>query len=188
MSTKFVSKNSNYMIVLKPGMEGSRVLGTSSTPGLYVKFQAGIVDVKEEAIVEMLRNHPSYGIDFQEIKQEEIDPFLSTRNDPEPDHVLIDMNYGHAEKRQGSTKPSVMSPALKKYIEGEALKMLPTFLKENPDILKAAMESVMSEMKSAPTKEEAPEAEVEADLEAEVEAKVEAEVKAKPVAPKAKGK
>ena len=104
MSTKFVSKNSNYMVVLKPGVEGNRALGTHAVSGLYVKFQSGVVDVKEDSIVEMLRSHPAFGSDFIEVKQDEIDPYVDTREDIEPEHVISEIKYGHSEGMRGTPK------------------------------------------------------------------------------------
>lgn len=147
MSTKFVSKNSNYMVVLKPGVEGSRALGTHSVSGLYVKFQAGIVDIKEQSIVEQLRNHPGFGIDFLEVKENEIDPYESVRDESEPAHIISEIKYGHVEKRTGTPLKTKLSPQMKKLIEGEAIKMLPGLLKSNPKILKDIITSMAADMK-----------------------------------------
>ena len=147
MSTKFVSKNSNYMIVLTPGVEGNRALGTHAVSGLYVKFQSGSVDVKEESVVEMLRAHPSFGSDFIEIKEEEVDPFVDNRYDGEPDHVISEVRYGHVEKAIGVPSKVKLTPQLRKVIEGEALKMLPGLLKKNPEVLKEIILGLAADMK-----------------------------------------
>lgn len=152
MSIKFVSKNSNYMIVLKSGIEGSRVLGTQAVPGLYIKFQAGSVDIKEESVVKMLREHPSFGIDFVEVKQDEIDPYVDTREDIEPAHTSTEIVHGMAGKSIGA--PKKITPEIKKLIEKEALKMLPDLLKSNPKILKDIILDLAKEMKSKETPKE----------------------------------
>lgn len=156
MSTQFVSKNSNYMLVLKSGIEGNRALGTHAIPGIYVKFQGGALEVKEAAIVEMLRSHPSYGVDFLEVKENEIDPFLDTRDDSEPGHIIQEINYGHAGKAVGSTIKNKLTPQMKKAIEAEALKMIPGLLKSNPDILKNIILDLSASMKKAEEKVESP--------------------------------
>lgn len=148
MSTKFVSKNSNYMVVLRSGLEGNRAIGTHAIPGLYVKFQAGVVDIKESSVVEMLRAHPGYGLDFVEVKPDEIDPYIDTREDIEPEHVVQEIKYGHSEGVKGSPRKAKMTPQLKKLIEGEALKMLPGILKSNPKILKDIILNLAAEMKA----------------------------------------
>ncbi len=146
MSTKFVSKNSNYMVVLKNGIEGNRNLGTHAIPGLYIKFQAGVVDIKDESIVELMRKHKDFGTDFIEVKQEEMDPFIDQREDIEPSHTTTEIKYGHAEGkiRTGSNK---LTPAMKKLIEGEAIKMMPSILKSNPKILKDIIMELAASMK-----------------------------------------
>lgn len=154
MSTKFVSKNSNYMIVLKPGTEGNRALGVHAISGLYVKFQAGVVDVKEAAIVEMLRNHPGYGVDFLEVKQDEVDPYIDTREEIEPEHVMAEMKYGRPERMKGPGRPPKLTPAVKKLIEKEALKMIPGLLKSNPKILKDIILDLAANMKAGETQTE----------------------------------
>ena len=148
MSTKFVSKYSNYMIVLKPGVEGNRALGTHAISGLYVKFQSGSVDVKEESIVEMLRDHPGYGTEFVEIKQEEIDPYIDRRQEIEPEHITAEIKYGHVENVKGSARKIKLTPQVKKLIEREALNMIPGLLKSNPEILKSIILDLAAGMKA----------------------------------------
>ena len=153
MSAKFVSKNSNYMIVLKSGIEGSRALGTHAIPGLYAKFTSGVLDVKEEKIAKLLREHPSFGTDFLEVKEAEVDPFADTREEIEPEHVISEIKYGHSEAMKGSPKKIKMTPQLKKVLETEAMKMLPGLLKSNPKILKDIILDLAKDMKAKETKE-----------------------------------
>jgi hypothetical protein len=149
------------MIVLRPGIEGNRALGTHAVPGLYVKFQGGTLDVKEESIIEMLRNHPSYGTDFLEIKHDEIDPFLHTRDESEPAHIIQEIEYGHVGKAKGSAVKTKMTPQMRKIIEGEALKMIPGLLKSNPEILKNIILDLAAGMKKEEIKETKPESKKE---------------------------
>lgn len=154
MSTKFVSKNSNYMIVLRSGIEGNRALGTHAIPGIYIKFQGGSVDIKEESQVKMLREHPAFGIEFIEVKEDEVDPYEYTREDSEPGHIIQEVKYGHVEKAIGTPVKTKLTPAMKKVIEGEALKMLPGLLKKNPEILKNIILDLASDMKKKEEKVE----------------------------------
>lgn len=152
MATKFVSKNSNYMIVLRPGVEGNRALGTHAVAGLYVRFQDGTVDVKEESVAKMLREHNGFNTDFVEVKPEELDPFKDSREEIEPAHIQSELKYGHVEKPVGTPKPVKMTPQVRKVIEKEALKMLPGLLKSNPALLKDLVLELAAGMKA---KEEA---------------------------------
>lgn len=154
MSTKFVSKNSNYCIVLKQGIEGNRAIGTQAIPGVYVRFQDGTVKVSEESMLEQLRNHPKFGTDFLEVKEEEKDPFLDQRVESEPKHAMTEIKYGHVGKKQIEGAPTKMTPQVKKLIEREAIKMLPDLLKANPQILKDIITDMASDLKQPEDKVE----------------------------------
>lgn len=147
MSVKFVSKNSNLMLVLKPGIPGSTITGQQPTPGIYVRFQGGVVDVKEDSIINMLRGHRGFGSDFVEIKQSEVDPYEHTRQDIEPIHNITEMEFGHIGKKTSSKGKIVLSPEVKKLIENEAVKMLPDLLRKNPKILKDILSGLAAEIK-----------------------------------------
>jgi hypothetical protein len=129
---------------------------------LYVRFQAGSVDVKDEAIIALLREHPRYNVDFLEIKDSDADPFVEQREEIEPTHTLAEVKYGHVEKAQVSARASKMSPELKRVVEAEAMKMLPKLLKSNPKVLKEIILAMAAEMK---TKEDAAETTKEAEEE-----------------------
>ena len=158
MSTKFVSKQSNYMVVLRPGVEGNRALGTHAIPGLYIKFQGGVVDINEPTVIDLLRAHPSFGNDFIEIQDNmSADPYIDSREEIEPVHIHSEIKYGHSEGMKGSPQKVKMSPQMKKLIESEAVKMLPGLLKDNPKILKYIIMSLASEMKTKEEVQEKPE-------------------------------
>ena len=142
MATKFVSKNANLMVVLRPGVEGSRVLGKSSVPGLYARFQSGTLDVKDQEMIELLREHPAFNSDFIEV-EDQADPYAHTRSEMEPQHVISEIEHGSAKKQVVSKKPIVFSPEVKKVIEAEAIKLLPELLKKNPEILKNVLKDLV---------------------------------------------
>lgn len=154
MSVKFVSKNSNFMVVLKPGMPGSTVTGQQPQPGIYVRFQGGTVEVHEEALIEMLRGNKGYGRDFVEVKQSETDPYEHTRQEIEPAHNITEIVYGHVGKSTKSPVKNVMTPELRKIIENEAVKMLPGLLKKNPKILKDILSGLAAEVEKDKVNEE----------------------------------
>lgn len=143
--SKFVSKNSNLMIVLRPGIPGSTITGQQPKAGLYVRFQSGTVDIKEESVADLLRNHPEFNRDFIEVKETDLDPYEANRDEIEPAHVIKEIKYGHSEKAIGSIKKPKLSPELKKLIENEAVKMLPGLLKSNPKILREILTNLAAE-------------------------------------------
>lgn len=161
MSTQFVSKNSNYMVVLKNGIEGNRILGTQPIAGIYIKFEGGIVTVKEEKVAQMLREHPNFGTDFIEVQEGVQDPYADTRSEIEPEHVMSNIKYGHAEAVKGIAKPVKLTPAMKKLIESEAVKMLPSLLKANPKILKDIIMGLAADMKDKEDQDIKPESKKE---------------------------
>lgn len=132
---RFVSKSANLMLVLKQGLPGNVQLGTTAISGVYVKFQSGVVDVKEQSLIDLMLKHPGFNVDFIAVEEEETDPFEYLRNDSEPAHVLTEIKYGHAEKSVGTPrKPAKLSPEIKALLHEEAIKMakamLPGMLKE----------------------------------------------------------
>ena len=141
------------MVVLKSGIEGNRILGTQPVAGIYIKFEGGIVTVKEDKVVQMLRDHPSFGVDFIEVAELGMDPYSDTRQEVEPEHVMSEIKYGHAEAVKGIAKPIKLTPAMKKVIESEAIKMLPSLLKSNPKILKDVIMNLANEMKEKEVQE-----------------------------------
>lgn len=152
MSTKFVSKSSNLMVVLRPGVEGNRAIGTHMKPGLYARFQGGLIDVKDETMIQLLKEHPGFGTDFIEVAENAIDPFEYNRDEIEPVHVLHEMKYGHVERVKGQPAPKVkLSPEIKNLIQNEAIKMLPELLKTNPGILKDILTNLVAEKEAKET-------------------------------------
>lgn len=145
MSTKFVSKNSNYMVVLKPGKEGNRASGTQAVSGLYVKFDSGVVDIKDEAITELMREHPDCGNAFVEVKEDEVDPYAEKREEVEPKHVTSEMKYGHIVSREGTPIKTNVSPQVKAMIKAEAIKMIPDILKQDPELIKGILRDMAAE-------------------------------------------
>ena len=114
---KFVSKVNNFRVVLKPGIEGSRVTGTAPVPGLYIKFEDGVAIVNDPNTIELLKQHPQFGNDFHEVDESEIDPYLKNRKSSEPEHDVIEIKYGHPEKNFNPKPRFTLTPELKEYIE-----------------------------------------------------------------------
>lgn len=144
--SKFVSKNANYMIVLRPGVPGSTVTGSQAQPGIYARFRDGQLITNDDNIIGMLKKHQGFGTDFIEVFPNEIDPYADSREDIEPAHVIQEIKYGQVERVMGSKKKVKVSAAAKKAMDDEvmrmAIKMLPVLLKSNPEILKAAVKSI----------------------------------------------
>jgi hypothetical protein len=147
---KFVSRNSNLMVVLKPGLPGNHLSGTAAVTGVYVKFQNGQVDVKEDSLIEMMKKHPAFNTDFiaveENIKDE--DPYAYYRSEIEPTHVVSEIKYGHVEKAVSSAPKRKMPPELEAMIKAEASKMAKEML---PDLIRETIQSMKTENKDKET-------------------------------------
>jgi hypothetical protein len=132
------------MLVLKPGVQGSNITGTPSVPGLYIRFRDGIVDVKDEEIIKMMKESEGFrNGDFIAADESGRDPFAEERVPIEPVHVISEMKYGHLEGRKVSETPVKVPASVKKLIEIEAQKMAKEMVKEMlPSLLKEAMKEV----------------------------------------------
>lgn len=109
---KFVSKSGNLSITLKPGIPNNRLTGQAYDPGLHIRFQDGMVIINDEKIIEMMKNHDGYNMDFFEVADEQVDPFKNQRKEAEPGHIITEMKYGHPEKSMASGKKFAMTPEM----------------------------------------------------------------------------
>jgi hypothetical protein len=110
---KFISKNSNLRIVLRHAMPAEPMTGRLAVPGLYIKFENGIVNVNNEEHIEMMLVHPGFDSDFIQVKEEQVDPYKNIRKENEPDHMITEFEHGRAEKLKGSSHNVRLDPKLK---------------------------------------------------------------------------
>jgi hypothetical protein len=120
---RFISKSSNYNLILKAGLPGNHLLGTAPQSAISVRFQQGVADVNDERIIDMLKLHPDFGRDF--VSSEDImpgikDPFASLRKDVAPVHVVTEMAYGHPSKKTIGAPQAEMPPVLQEMIAAQA--------------------------------------------------------------------
>jgi hypothetical protein len=138
---KFFSKYSNFRIVLKHGIPGEPLVGRPSIPGMYVKFEAGEVDVKQQEVIDLLLAHPRFGTDFV---AEEIDPFAKTRKGLEPQHDTVEIQFGHIGV---NSNPRQKGQEQKEMITAMAKELAVPLAKE---MAKEMARSIMAEMSAAP--------------------------------------
>jgi|ERR1035437_958334 hypothetical protein len=135
---KFISKNSNLRIVLRPGLPAAPLAGRDAMPGIYVKFQDGIAEVKDEEYIKMMLRHPAFNSDFI-APDNGIDPFAHRRSEIEPAHVIQEMKYGTVVGVQSSAKRAPLSPEMKKMINDLAEARM-------KEILPSAIEHAVKQM------------------------------------------
>lgn len=97
---KFISKSSNYCIILKPGISAEPITGRAAVPGVSVKFENGIAIINDENMCQLLMANPAFNVDFILADDLSHDPFLRSST-IDPKHDLIDVNYGHPGKKGG---------------------------------------------------------------------------------------
>lgn len=151
---RFVSKQQNLTVILKPSFPGNHLTGTAPVSGVSAKFQYGILEVKDEAIIDMLKKHPAYNVDYISVEDSEADPFMYLRNESEPAHVIQEINYGHVEKSMGNKNPVKLSPEIRKALQDEAMEMAKKML---PSMLEEAMKGLISEHQNSKIEEDATE-------------------------------
>jgi len=132
---KFISKNSNLRIVLKPGIPANQMSGIAGQPGVYVKFQNGMVDISDEEMIKKMNAHPGFNQDFIAVDDNGEDPFASRREENEPVHIIQDIRYGHVEgKRVSPHAKTKLDPQIKKLVDELAMeqvnKLLPKMVEE----------------------------------------------------------
>jgi len=128
------------MLVLKPGIQGNHLTGTASVPGLYIRFRDGIAEVKDEDMINIIKNSDGYrNGEFIAVGDNGEDPFADARIATEPVHIVQEMKYGHIEGRKVSDVPVKIPASVKKMIEAEAKKMAKAML---PELLKEAVKEL----------------------------------------------
>lgn len=165
---KFVSKNSNLRIVLSPGIPANQMAGVPGKPGLYVKFQDGVVEVKDEEMIKKMHEHPGFNVDFIAVDENGEDPFAATREETEPIHVIQDIKYGHAEGRRVSPhKKLKLDPQIQKLVNDLAAKQVSELLPKMVEETIAKMMDMADAKKAESKKEEEKEVAESGDVQTE---------------------
>ncbi len=115
---KFVSKNSNYLLVLRQGVSENKHLGIPLVPGLYVKFESNVAKVESEEAIELMKKHKGYGTSFV-IAEENKD---WEEGSSEPQHIISEVKHGNVGKTIGGGNAK-LSPAIQKAIQAAATKL-----------------------------------------------------------------
>ena len=121
--TTFISKQQNYRVVLKPGIPSNQLAGKESVPGLYVKFEDGIVQINDENTIGLMKKHPGFGQDFIMQDGDTVDPYAENRKSIEPPHQITEIDYGHVGKVVGDKVPVQLTKEQKEIIKETAKEM-----------------------------------------------------------------
>jgi predicted transcriptional regulator len=138
---KFISKNSNLNIILRPGQQAQPLTGTPAVSALSVRFQNGMAEISDEKLIEMMLLHPAFNQDFISVEEGITDPYAYRRGESEPQHVTTEIKYGHPVARSASPVATQTSPELKKMIAEAAASIVE---QQRPALMKEAIEAAMS--------------------------------------------
>lgn len=152
---KFISKNSNLRLVLKPGVSANQLAGVAGKNGVYVKFQDGILETDDEKLIEKMVAHPGFKIDFIMVGDDGEDPYAHRREEVEPVHIMQEMKYGQVEKVSSSpNRRAKIDPKIKKLVDEmafeQAKKLLPAMVEETvKKIMEISDKKKEAELKAA---------------------------------------
>jgi len=131
---KFISKQTNYLIVLKPGIGENKITGDAGRRMESVRFENGIANVTNDEWIEKLKNHPRYGYDFVAETEGASDPWAETRRETEPAHTQSEIKHGSVAKSKGTPVPVKFTPiqkeAMSKIVKAEAEKLAKEMVKQ----------------------------------------------------------
>ena len=147
---RFISKSSNYRLVLVQGLPGSREAGTLPRNMVSVVFKDGLLDVPDtdEATIAQLNAKIAAGCtDFIAVDAIAKDPYAATRKSSEPDHEVVSLDHGSVGSRalKPSTTPT-MSPEMQKIIMEAAAAMAKEML---PSMIKSTLQGIVEANKGA---------------------------------------
>ena len=182
-------------MVLRPSMPGNNHTGTAPTAGIFVKFENGVADVKDQAVIDMLLIHSNFGKTFMAEEQTKVDPFAAQRRDMEPEHDVTEIQFGHVGKNVNPKGPvsltreqqAVLTEMAQKMAVEIAAKMIAENNAAQAEMAKPADVQPPVEMPVEPAAEPAPAepAKVELNEDVKVGASVETKLKT-PTKPKTK--
>lgn len=121
---RFISKNSNLRVILKPGLPAEPLTGRPSDPGISVKFQDGLLEVSDQVVIDKLLAHAGLTMDFWAVSDGEFkDPFKHMREEIEPVHQIMEFKYGRPDQMMTSQKKPKLSPEVEKMLNERALEI-----------------------------------------------------------------
>ena len=149
---RFISKSSNLLVVLEPGLSAQPLTGTPPKPTVSVRFKDGIAEVPDGQLADRMLGHPALNADF--VLAEDVgnkDPYASSRVESEPVHDLTELKHGTPVSRISRPLPLKITPQLQAIINQEAVKiakeLLPSMLEETLKNVVKAHESMKSTSK-----------------------------------------
>lgn len=148
---RFVSKNSNLRVILKPGLPAEPLTGRASDPGISVKFLDGMLEVNDEVIISKLLVCSACKVDFWPIEDGEWkDPFAHQRQENEPAHIMTEFKYGRPDRTLSSAKKPKLTPEIEKMLNERAIEIAKELL---PGMMEQMIKAGIEKQKQTEKKE-----------------------------------
>ena len=137
---KFISKSTNLLIVLRPGLSAQPITGTPAKPTVSVRFKDGIADVQNEELVQMMLAHPGFNSDFISAESVPVDPYAATRPSSEPSHAMTELKFGTPISKKTEGGNTQLPPELQKLVASLAAEMAKKML---PSMVESTLKSIV---------------------------------------------
>lgn len=151
---RFVSKSTNLLIVLEPGIPGNHLTGQTAKPTVSVRFKDGVVEVENEELVQKMLRHPGFNSDFIAVEGVNADPYKERREESEPIHEITTFKYGTPIKKDVKGGRVRLSPevqaAATEMAKKMAAEMLPGMMKEFLEMAKESAKDLKEPSPVAP--------------------------------------
>lgn len=142
---KFISKSSNLLIVLRPGLSAQPLTGTPSKPTVSVRFKDGVAEVPDGEMTEMMLAHPGFNGDYISADSvNNVDPYGYSRQESEPQHIITEIKYGTPMGRRLEGGKKALSPEIAKVVQDMAQSMAKDMVKQMmPSMLESALKGLV---------------------------------------------
>lgn len=149
---KFISKNSTYRLILRAGQPAEQATGRLPVPTIFVRFEEGVAEVKDEEMIKLILAHKDFMTDFFPFDNEDLktQKLINERVSSEPEHDITSIEYGHVGRKTSQNKFN-MSPEMKNQLMDTAVTMAKSIAAE---MVKTQMAPIQDLLKQLADKQE----------------------------------
>ena len=138
---KFISKSTNLLIVLRPGLSAQPLTGTAAKPTISVRFKDGVAEVQQQELVDMMLAHPGFNGDFISAESVPTDPYAAMRQSSEPAHIMTELKFGTPISKVVGGPKVVLTPEMQKIVQSMAVEMAKAIL---PSMVESTLKSLVA--------------------------------------------
>ena len=137
---RFISRNSNLLIVLCPGLPAQPASGLPAKPTVSVRFKDGVADVPEGELCDMMLVHAGFNSDYVSADSTGKDIYASKRTESEPTHVITELKYGTPEKVIVGNSKTKLTPEMQKIVKEAAISLAKEML---PGMIESTLKNII---------------------------------------------